>query len=455
MIILVRPAPRLKVESATKCELEEYRKQAKADDRNTSIRSRIQFLHPSRAANEVSVADKNVQKTPSVTEKTQSDSYPCNPFKKENLKKSNHTENCKQENLKHEIEKVDKKGTAANLRNPYLVNSQNTLIKSLEKEAVIESIDKTQGKCAAIESAKVTSNKLTKDSNTKEHHKLASNPLNGSKEGGRNNTTETSETSSPPELPTCKEKDGRPDSGYETLVGNESRKSVLTEEYGEVDISQVVMRKNRRSVQSSGSTMNDIETEIPNGINEINNPCTESKATYEKYIDENGSKRKDFPMSNGDLQKVEICKSDEIYANTGNASADEIKKTEKSEETTEEDDVVVPMRRSKIVNKRSTLFDVHVPRVVVEAEEDENDLSNFSQKAIDGDLLTEEQENLIVNLTFEPIAELPFQMKDLQNEKCDFSEIRGMVTQRNSRITNLVSAGKNSVESLRKLIEQF
>lgn len=454
--ILIRPAPRPAGQTIAKCELEEYRKHAKADDRNTSIKSRIQFLQPSTAANKVSIAQNIVQKTPIVTENTQSDSYPP---KKENLKKSNHTENWRQGNSKHDIEKVDKKGTTAHLRKPYFADSQNTSPKSLEKEAVIESIDKTLEKCDERENPKITSNKLTKDIENKGNDKEACNSLKRSKEG-ENNTEETGTKrvsgtvqNSYPVLPTCKEKDSRPDSGYETLAGSESRKSVYLEEYGEVDISQVVMRKSRRSIQSF--TMNDNETDISIGIHEANNPCTENKSTCEKYGDENCSKRKDCPMSNGDLDTVGISESDEIYANTSSATAERINETEKSEETSEENDVVVPIMRRSKVNKRSTLIDVHVPRVVVEADEDEDDkVSSFSQISVDGDLLTEDQENLLVNLTFEPIAELPFQMKDLQSVKWDFSEIRDLVTQRKSRITNLVPSDKNPVESLRKFVEQ-
>lgn len=110
----------------------------------------------------------------------------------------------------------------------------------------------------------------------------------------------------------------------------------------------------------------------------------------------------------------------------------------------EENDVVVPLRRSR--SKRTTLVDMHVPQVVEEAEEEDDEHVDDIIPATEG------QEEMLMNLTFEPIEELPFKGKDMQSDEYDFSEIREILSHRKSPVRESVSL--DPVEELRKLLEQ-
>lgn len=247
-------------------------------------------------------------------------------------------------------------------------------------------------------------------------------------------------------------KESRPDSGYETLVGSENRRSIITEEYGEVDISRVVMRRSRRSINSF--TMNNSETEVPkteqvpvsNGMKETKTTSPEQNPLRENHIEEENCDdlTQESAVSNGDLHADPNEESDTVYENI--ASLRKEKTIENSVKTVnEENDVVVPMRRSR-VSKRTTLVDMHVPQVVVEDEEEDDENVDAVIPATEG------QEEMLMNLTFEPIEELPFKGKDMQSDEFDFSEIREILSHRKSPIRDSVSL--DPVEELRKLLEQ-
>lgn len=55
-------------------------------------------------------------------------------------------------------------------------------------------------------------------------------------------------------------KESRFDLGYEILVGSENRRSIIIEEYGEVDILRVVMWRSRCFINSF--IMNNFESEV-------------------------------------------------------------------------------------------------------------------------------------------------------------------------------------------------
>lgn len=243
-------------------------------------------------------------------------------------------------------------------------------------------------------------------------------------------------------------KESRPDSGYETLAGSENRRSIITEEYGEVDISRVVMRRSRRSINSF--TMNNSESEVPkieqvpvsNGIKDTKTTSPEQNPLRENHIEEeNGDDlSQESGVSNGDLYAdVNEEESDTVYENI--ASLRKEKTLENSVKTVnEENDVVVPLRRSR--SKRITL----VPQVVEEAEEEDD------EHVDDVIPVTEGQEEMLMNLTFEPIEELPFKGKEMQSDEYDFSEIREILSHRKSPVRESVSL--DPVEELRKLLEQ-
>lgn len=247
-------------------------------------------------------------------------------------------------------------------------------------------------------------------------------------------------------------KESRPDSGYETLAGSENRRSIITEEYGEVDISRVVMRRSRRSINSL--TMNNSESEVPkieqvpvsNGIKETKTTSPEQSPLRENHIEEeNGDDlSQESGVSNGDLHADVSEESDTVYENI--ASLRKEKTLENSVKTVnEEHDVVVPMRR-RVPSKRTTLVDMHVPQVVEEAEEEDDEHVDDIIPATEG------QEEMLMNLTFEPIEELPFKGKDMQSDEYDFSEIREILSHRKSPVRESVSL--DPVEELRKLLEQ-
>lgn len=247
-------------------------------------------------------------------------------------------------------------------------------------------------------------------------------------------------------------KESRPDSGYETLAGSENRRSIITEEYGEVDISRVVMRRSRRSINSL--TMNNSESEVPkieqvpvsNGIKDTKTTSPEQNPLRENHIEEENCDdlSQECGVSNGDLHAdVNEEESDTVYENI--ASLRKEKTLENSVKTVnEEHDVVVPMRR-RVPSKRTTLVDMHVPQVVEEAEEDDEHVDDIIPA-------TEGQEEMLMNLTFEPIEELPFKGKDMQSDEYDFSEIREILSHRKSPVRESVSL--DPVEELRKLLEQ-
>ena len=240
-------------------------------------------------------------------------------------------------------------------------------------------------------------------------------------------------------------KDTRPDSGYETLVGSENRRSVLTEEYGEIDISQVVLRKSRHSINSL--TMNNSENEVPKDepvpvskeTPEVPETNQEQGPVYENHVDDIEGLGH-TSVSNGLLQMDSTVESIQIHE-----GVDVVRREERAKVKP------VPMRRRP--SKKSTLIEVNVPRAVVEDEEVDEKSDDTAQMSSDGDLLTEEQEEMLNNLTFDPIDEIPYKVDDVVKEA--FSEIREIVNHRNTRTRNSFIPDSNPVDKLRELLQQL
>lgn len=240
-------------------------------------------------------------------------------------------------------------------------------------------------------------------------------------------------------------KDTRPDSGYETLVGSENRRSVLTEEYGEIDISQVVLRKSRHSINRL--TMNNSENEVPKDepvpvskeTPEVPETNQEQGLVYENHVDDSGGPGHSS-VSNGLLQMDSTVESIQ-----GHEGVDAVRREERAKVKP------VPMRRRP--SKKSTLIEVNVPRAVVEDEETDEKSDDTAQVSSDGDLLTEEQEEMLNNLTFDPIDEIPYKVDDVVKEA--FSEIREIVNHRNTRTRNSFIPDSNPVDKLRELLQQL
>ncbi|XP_062615274.1 uncharacterized protein LOC134277014 [Saccostrea cucullata] len=438
-------------------------KHKKTNDTTASIKSRTETLQPSEnnsgrqiTVNKPFPVQREVQNKPRVSDKPQKRPF---SYKKEDIDRSSD----KLVNLKC-VETVQKNVPAKDVN--------FTKLNSLLKEAGKESVDqtpkncvtkvckenvakevfrsnlnvKTEAKCDSRkpEIAKSLKNSITDNINTRKTDIKAN--LGNRRSSSLPQTEEDTST--------------RPDSGYETLAGSDNRKSVITEEYGEVDISSVVLRKSRRSILSS--TMINPESELPNMESgsilrvpkETNCKVSDKDSSCASTLEEKCMKKDKSLLSNGDIHKDKNSELDDVYENVNTARV-EIKEENNSEEAEEEEegDYVVPRRRN-IVSKRSTMVDVHVPQVVIEADED-NENDDYTQPSSEGGLLTEEQEDLLINLTFEPIEDLPFKSDNLQHDKLDFSEIQGFVKGSKFQSRSLVSSGKNPVESLRQLLDKL
>lgn len=422
-------------QNTVKCELDASRKQTKADQGNVSNQSRILSRQQSGVNNTVTRID---EQTTFCEDSISQGGQNSSRKKGLNLK----------EDEKPEVKEIFANETTLAgplTESPVLTSSGSSKCK----ETVSEKTDKVRKDF--VQKISPTANKGESKKN------FETEPVNTRR-------SDASEKNKPESFDLSKniygrssivpstEKERRPDSGYETLVGSENRRSIITEDYGEVDISRVVMRRSRRSINSF--TMNNFDTEVPavesvpvsNGIKETQPTIQKQDSLRENHIEEENCDEStlESSVSNGDLHNDPNEESDSVYENI--ASLRKEKTTENSVKTVkEESDAVVPMRRS-IVSKRTTVVDMHVPQAVVEDEEEDDE-------NVDHDIIpASEDQEMLMNLTFEPIEELPFKGKDMQSDEFDFSEIREILSHRKSPTRGSVSL--DPVEELRKLLKQ-
>lgn len=425
-------------QNTVKCKLDTSRKQTLQDQGEISIQSRILSRKPSGVNNTVP----RINDQPTLCEKNISQGGQ-NSSRKEGLNL--------EEDEKPEVKKTFAKETTAVAKGQPSNESQVFISSgsSKSKEAVSVKTDTIRKNC--VHKAYQTVNKEG-ESTTNFETEAVNSRFEANGKNKQESFDLTKNIFGRSSIVHSTEKESRPDSGYETLAGSENRRSIITEEYGEVDITRVVMRRSRRSINSF--TMNNSETEVPkveqvpvsNGIKETKTTKPEQNPLRENHIEEENCDdlTHESTVSNGDFHADPNEESDTVYENI--ASLRKEKTLENSVKTvSEEKDVFVPMRRSR-VSKRTTLVDMHVPQVVVEDEEEEDENVNDVIPPPEG------QEEMLMNLTFEPIEELPFKGKDMQSDEFDFSEIREILSHRKSPIRDSVSL--DPVEELRKLLEQ-
>ena len=403
-------------QNTEKSKVEASRKSDKADDKKISIQSKIKSFLPSG----------NKQKSASQTRE-----------QSRQLKKISREE---QSSFKQEVRRSDDEGQdSLSVKEPVTLLKSHKSIEShitrsttAPRNTTVASPKELVQKDPRVNQSESSEQTLQESSNACNKHEVSSS-IKSFQDTDRSSTSLWSTG-----------KDTRPDSGYETLVGSENRRSVLTEEYGEIDISQVVLRKSRLSINSL--TMNS-ENEVPKDepvpvskeTPEVPETNQEQGPVYENHVDDSEGPGH-TSVSSGLLQMDSTVES--IQNHEG---VDVVRREERAKVKP------VPMRRRP--SKKSTLIEVNVPRAVVEDDEADEKSDDTAQMSSDGDLLTEEQEEMLNNLTFDPIDEIPYKVDDVVKEA--FSEIREIVNHRNTRTRNSFIPDSNPVDKLRDLLQQL